>query len=227
MHITLLFQGVWHGTHRCICMCVCTYIRTHVHTHAFSAGVKVQVLDNLTMGRMSYSTRNRVITMWKLKYTLKKIKARLEGVVHVSKTSLCLLIKKYKATGSVADYRPTARPKKVKEIHYQFIDGQMAKDDKLTGKKLLGMLKEEFPDTSVSFSTVKRAKRELGWMVKKTRYCALISENNQEKRVQWCQIKYDGDLEFEDVVWTDECIVQLESHRDFVFTKKASLFDTE
>ena len=57
--------------------------------------------------------------MWKLKYTLKKIKARLEeGGDVVSKTFLCLLIKKYKATGSVADYRPTARPKKLKEIHY-------------------------------------------------------------------------------------------------------------
>ena len=60
----------------------------------------------------------------------------------------------------------------------------MAKDDELTGIKLLGMLKEEFSDVSVSLSTVKRAKRELGWVVKKTRYCALISENNQEKRVQ-------------------------------------------
>ena len=109
-----------------------------------------------------------MITMWKLKYTLKKIKARLKEGEVVSKTSLCLLIKKYKATGSVADYRPTARPKKLKEIHYQFIDKQMAKDDELTGIKLLRMLKEEFPDVSVSLSTVKKAKCELGWVVKRS-----------------------------------------------------------
>ena len=130
---------------------------------------------------MSYSTRNRVINMWRLKYTLKKIKARLEEGDIVSKTSLCLLIKKYKATGSEADYRPTARPKKLKDIHYRFINKQTAKDDELTGIKLLRMLKEEFLDVSVSLSTVKRVKRELGWVVKKTRYYALISENNQEE----------------------------------------------
>ena len=97
----------------------------------------------------------------------------------------------------------------------------MAKDDELTGIKLLRILKEEFPDVSVSLSTVKRAKRELGWVVKKTRYCALISENNQEKRVQWCQKQIDdGDLEFENVVWTDKCIVQLESCRRFCFRKE-------
>ena len=57
--------------------------------------------------------------------------------------------------------------------------------------------------------------------MKKTRYCALISENNQEKRVWWCQKQIDdGDLEFEDVVWTDECTVQLESHQQFCFRKE-------
>lgn len=29
-----------------------------------------------------------------------------------------------------------------------------------------------------------------------------------------------GDLEFEDVVWTDECTLQLESHRSICFRKK-------
>ena len=70
----------------------------------------------------------------------------------------------------------------------------MAKDDELMGIKLLGMLKEEFSDVSVSLSTVKRAKHELGWVVRKNRYCALILENSQEKRVQWCQKQID--LEF-------------------------------
>ena len=63
----------------------------------------------------------------------------------------------------------------------------MSENDELTAVKLHAMLRERFPDVSVSESTVKRAKRELGWVAKKTRYCALISEVNQEKRVQWCQ----------------------------------------
>ena len=165
----------------CVCTCVRahrpytvrTYIRTYKYMHMF---VVQQVSKCNSIGRSDHGA----INMWKLKYTLKKIKARLEGEI-VSKTSLCLLIKKYKTTGSEADYRPTARPKKLKDIHYRFINKQTAKDDELTGIKLLGMLKEESSDVSVSLSTVKRVKHELGCVVKKTRYCALILENNQEE----------------------------------------------
>lgn len=163
-----------------------------------------------------------MITLWRLNYSLKKIKAKLEeeGIV-VSKTSLCLLIKKFKTTGTVADHRPIPRPRKLKEVHYRFIDERMSEDDELTAVKLLAKLKDQFPDLSVSINTIKRAKRELGWAAKKTRYCALISESNQEKRVEWCQKQVEeGDLEFENVVWTDECTVQLESHRRFCFRKK-------
>ena len=114
--ISACMLALSYGASAVFTCCACT------HDASFW-GHGTYALDYLTMGRKSYSTKNRVITMWKLKYTLKKIKARLEGEV-VSKMSLCLLIKKYKATGSVADYRPTARPKKLKDIHYQFIDEQ-------------------------------------------------------------------------------------------------------
>ena len=50
-------------------------------------------------------------------------------------------------------------------------------------------------------------------MAKHTRYCAMIAERNKEKRVEWCQEQIRaGDLRFTNVVWTDECTVQLESH---------------
>lgn len=73
----------------------------------------------------------------------------------------------------------------------------------------------------VSISTIKNVRKRLGWICKRTRYCALISEVNQEKRYKWCKEHIDsGDLAFKDVIWTDECSVQLESHRKVVFHKK-------
>ena len=72
----------------------------------------------------------------------KEIKARLKVV---SKTSLCLLIKMYKDTGSVTDNRPNARPRKLKDLHYRHIN--ISENDELTGIKLLRMLlQEQFPD---------------------------------------------------------------------------------
>ncbi len=51
-------------------------------------------------------------------------------------------------------------------------------------------------------------------MQKKTRYCALISEKNQETRLKWCEKQVaDEDLDFKDVLFTDEFSIQLESNR--------------
>ena len=70
-------------------------------------------------------------------------------------------------------------------------------------------------------SMVKRARNRLGWISKKTRYCALISEGNQEKRLDFCKsLITTNDLEFPDVIWTDECSVQLESHRKIVYHRR-------
>ncbi len=159
--------------------------------------------------------------MWKTGFTLAKIRARLlEENQTVSKKSLCLLIRKYKRTGSVANIPARRPPKKLQDVHYRFIDDAMAENDELSAPKLHHMLLLQFPGLTVSESTVKRARRELGWVAKKTRYCALISETNQEKRVQWCEQQTEsGDLDFENVLWTDECTVQLESHRRITFHK--------
>ena len=58
----------------------------------------------------------------------------------------------------------------------------------------------------------------LRWISKRTRYCALISENNQEKRVGFCkELIEKDDLNFSDVIWTDECSVKIESHRKVTY----------
>jgi hypothetical protein len=56
----------------------------------------------------------------------------------------------------------------------------MVSDDELTAKKLRDKLLETFQSLNVSVSMVKRARMELGWTAKKTRYMygALVSETN-------------------------------------------------
>jgi len=75
--------------------------------------------------------------MWKNGYQLSKIRARLleEGVA-VSKKSLCLNIRKYKLTGSVADRRTYKPLKKLNDAHYGFIDNAMAENEELSTLKL-------------------------------------------------------------------------------------------
>ena len=163
------------------------------------------------MGRLSLATQSRVVSLSQSGYAISKIQKHLEkeGVI-VSKKLLCLLLKKYKITGSVADRRTVKPPRKLDNQHYRFIDDCMGEDDELTATKLRDKLLERFPTLNVSVSTVKRARMELGWTAKKTRYGALVSEVNQEKRVDWCKERMEtGDMDFDDVIFSDECTVQL------------------
>ena len=161
------------------------------------------------------------ITVEERVYCFKDSKSSTRREPNCQQKSLCLLICKYRQTGSVADYRTTKPPRKLQENHFRFIDSAIVHNDELSITKLHNMLTVEFPELTVSQSTVKRAQRELGWVAKKTRYCALISDTNKEKRLEWCkQQQKSGDLDFDNVLWTDECTVQLESHRRITFRKQ-------
>ena len=65
----------------------------------------------------------------------------------------------------------------------------------------------------ISANTVKSVLTEAGWTSKqKRRRCGGMS--NQEGIVEWCVERLDtGDIDFGDVIFTDEWTVQLESHR--------------
>ena len=76
-------------------------------------------------------------------YTISKIQAHLaKEDLTVSKKSLCLLMKKYRITGPVADHRTVKPLRKLTDEHYRFLDECMANDDELTATKLQAILKE-------------------------------------------------------------------------------------
>ena len=96
----------------------------------------------------------------------------------------------------------------------------MAQNTDLSLRQLYTMFKTTYPSTEVSLSTIKRARRDPGWTMKRTRYCQLINEVNKEKRMEWCLDRVlSNDLRLSDVIWTDECSVQLESHRKIMYHK--------
>ena len=115
------------------------------------------------MGRMTLETRRGVIKFSWLGMRLKAIQRRLaeEGVT-ISKTSLCLLLKKYKETGTIADrIRPRSLRRKLQLEHLRLIDEALDKDDEISSVDLRKMLQEK-AGILVSISTVQRAKNHLG-----------------------------------------------------------------
>ena len=121
------------------------------------------------MGRLSLETRSKVIVMRRNGYRVSDIKERLsqEGV-SVSKVSLFALLKKFDSTGLVIDLKRKPRSTILGHDHYRFIDEAMTVNNELTSRQLFSLFTTRYPEIQVSVSTVKRARRHLGWVSKKT-----------------------------------------------------------
>ena len=71
---------------------------------------------------------------------------------------------------------------------------------------------------NISKRTVLRYRTQLGWTFRGSAYCQLIRHANKVKQLEWaCQYLHKS---FDDVIWTDECSVQLESHKQFCCRKQ-------
>ena len=100
------------------------------------------------------------------------------------------------------------------------VEAQMQLDDKTTAVQLEKILADQ--GHKLSLKSILRSRSKLGWTFRGSAYCQLIREQNKAKRLEWAIENKDAALnsEFTDVVWTDECSVQLESHRRFCCRKR-------
>ena len=78
-----------------------------------------------------------------------------------------------------------------------------------------------------SVSKVKELCKKLGWLAEKTRYCQLDREVNWQKRLDVAQECIASNDQFENVIWSDECNVQLDWNGTLTFhrnTRSKSVF---
>ena len=177
-----------------------------------------------SMPRLSLENRQKVVRLFEDGHRPTEILARLEEEdVKVSKVALYALLKKYRETGRVEDRARARAPKKLSGVHYSFIDSALQQDDELTTAKLYDQLLENFPDVTASKSTVKRARRELGWVTSAPKYCQLTRDNNKRKRLDWCRKMLQEKEEFKDVIWTDESTVMIDQYSWKCYRKRGEV----
>ena len=171
--------------------------------------------------RLDLATRSRVVHLKAEGFTYKQIQKRLEDEgIRVSVKSLYQLVTKHRATMSVLDRTRGRAPKILQGEHYKFIDQALTDNDELTTRQLRTLLTEKFPTLTLSLSTVKRARRDLGWVVTSPKYCQLIRHANKEKRLAWCTKMIEDQEQFENVIFSDECSVMLETHRKKCYRRR-------
>ena len=155
---------------------------------------------------------------WKAPTIAKRLKQ--EGLSG-SRRGIDKFLKRFLETGSIARQPGQGRPSKITSEIKDIVEAQMRLDDETTAIQLHQLLISR--GYNISKRTVLRCRTSLGWTFRGSAYCQLIREANKVKRLNFAQ-KYIEEATsatgFEDVVWTDECSVQLETHRRFCCRKR-------
>ena len=176
------------------------------------------------MVRLDIATRKHVVMLHRAGYKLGPIYARLkqEGI-DTTPRSLQRLIKKFKVHHTVADLPRRRKTKIITTEMLKMIDRLLEGNDELTARMIRRKLEDKFPQLQVSLATVKRARRDNGWVSTRPHYCQLIREANKAKRVVWCKQQLDDREQFDDIVFTDKCTVQLDNHGRLCFRRRRQL----
>ena len=129
------------------------------------------------MPRLSIEARRRVIALRGIGYSVQEIRKRLaEENISISLQSLFNLLRKYKDTGHLLDLPRKAKPKKLNDEMRKFLNEALSENDELTARKARSLLMDKWPDLRVSIPTIKRIRKELGWVCTRPHYCQLLRD---------------------------------------------------
>ena len=118
---------------------------------------------------------------------------------------------RYSERGTIARKPGSGFPPKLLPQIKQLIEAKMRADDETTATQLQTLLASH--GVYVSLSTILRSRKQLGWIYRGSAYCQLIREPNKQKRLEFAMANLHDS--FNDVIWTDETTVQLESHKRY------------
>ena len=173
------------------------------------------------MHRLDLDSRRRVLALRQLGYSFSSITERLrqEDII-ITPRSLQRLEKKFRDKGIFKDLPRKKRSKKLSQAMVEFMNDKLEEDDKLTSTKLKSVLVQNWPDLNVSVDTIRRYRRAEGWVCTRPHYCQLIRHINKRKRVAWCEEEIKSKDDFADIIFSDECTIQLEQHGRLCFRKR-------
>lgn len=142
-----------------------------------------------------------------------------EGMSACSRRGIAKFLKRYRETGTIARRPGSGPPSKITAEVKRIVEERMRADDETTAVQLHAHLNSL--GYSLSLATILRCRSALGWTFRGSSYCQLIREANKTKRLEWAR-KNEGEAAegFLDVIWSDECSIQLETHKRFCCRKR-------
>ena len=137
------------------------------------------------------------------------VKRLEEKNIFITHPSVYQLMWKFWSTGKIKNFPWRKQPLKLTDELFQVINSELTKNDEINSWQLQSSLKGRYPSLNVSLQTIRHVHKKLGWVSTKPYYCQLIRDLNKRKHYLWCQYLQRSNEKFENVIFTDECTVQL------------------
>ena len=162
-------------------------------------------------------TKGRILRLQQEGHGPRRIVALLaEEGIPVSVGGVWKFLRRYAHTQTTARKKGSGGKTKVTDTVKEVVETAMRKDDETTAAQLRVALSHE--GHNLGLSTVYRCRTSLGWTYRGSAYCQIIRPANRIKRLEWARENLGAD--FSDVVFTDECSVQMETHRRYCCRKR-------
>lgn len=169
----------------------------------------------------SQKFREEIVALHKKGNGYKKI----SKLLNVPRDTVGSIIRKFKATGTVATKCGRGRKKKLTAAAARFVRRQVDKNPRLTSKELKEDLAKE--GTDVSLDTVRRTLHAEGLKARTPRRTPLLKPHHKKRRLQFARTNLKKPQKFWDnVLWTDETKLELFGPMDqrYVWRRKKEAY---
>ena len=172
----------------------------------------------------SINTKLRIVRMHQTRRLSPKqiVQELAKDKIYVSARSVRLIIKKYRAKGIVEEPKKCNAKKKVTEEIKKYIDMRLEQNDELNSTVLVNEIAAKF-NVTVCTSTIRQHRAKLGWTKSTPRYVQLIKRVNTVKRYNFAVACFARRESFNDVIFSDECTIQMDQHHTLCFRKRDSI----
>ena len=167
-----------------------------------------------SMGRIRHELKLQILQMHKDGISVAGIRRRLVEMGHrVSRDTISYWIHKYRVGlfGQSLDITVPVVNTNVSERDTEIIKECLAQDSTLSSRDIHKILRDD--GATFGLSTTKWAIDASGFTHSKPRYGQMVREPNKVKRVEFCERLIATNEDFSDVIFSDECSVQLNQNK--------------
>lgn len=177
------------------------------------------------MPKISQESKFEIVSLFKKGLSIKQIQRKLaQRNVTVTYNAVKYHVDQYQ-TGNFDIGEPPLKKSrkdfKISENDLDVIKDTLKNDPYSTSSDVKRTLLNH--GTHLSSTSVKRAIQNAGFVNSEPRYCQLIRNANLDKRVEFCKALIETNDSLDNIIFTDECSVQLHDNKTTSYRQKGML----